>query len=174
MAENKKQAFSLLSALGAPARLQLHVILVSEASDVLIEEWQRLQLSFDRELVETGVILHDIGKIVYPEELDKPGHNHEDAGEQLLLEQGIAPVIARVCRSHAQWQHLSCSFEELTVALADKLWKGKRETELELRIIDEIAAQLELDRWDLFTILDSLFESITADAGNRICRSVNS
>jgi hypothetical protein len=35
------------------------------------------------------------------------------------------------------------------MALADKLWKGKRESELELLVIDEAALKFAKGRWEL-------------------------
>lgn len=67
---------------------------------------------------------------------------------------------------------MSVSFEELLVALADTLWKGSRDADLELRIIDGVAARLQTDRWDLFQTLDSLFEEIAADGDERLSRSI--
>ncbi|MEP4805795.1 MAG: hypothetical protein ABJZ69_15405 [Hyphomicrobiales bacterium] len=67
---------------------------------------------------------------------------------------------------------MSVSFEELMVALADTLWKGSREADLELQITDGVAARLQTDRWDLFGALDSLFEEIAADGDERLSRSI--
>ena len=55
------------------------------------------------------------------------------------------------------------SLEELLVALADKLWKGKRVEALELLVIDRIATLLAQDRWELLIQLDSCFEAIAAN-----------
>jgi len=57
------------------------------------------------------------------------------------------------------------------VALADKLWKGKREADLELTVIDEVAARLGISRWDVFELLDSTFENIAATATERLEQS---
>jgi hypothetical protein len=66
---------------------------------------------------------------------------------------------------------MSVSLEELLVALADKLWKGVRNAQLEERVINEAAKALNRDRWDLFVQLDSLFEDIAADGAARLERS---
>jgi hypothetical protein len=63
------------------------------------------------------------------------------------------------------------SFEERTVALADRLWKGMREPLLELGIIDEIAERLGVSRWDVFERLDTTFEEIAAGGDERLQRS---
>jgi hypothetical protein len=58
------------------------------------------------------------------------------------------------------------------VALADKLWKGKREDVLELSVIDEIAARLGNSRWDVFDRLDTAFERIAAGGADRVQRTM--
>jgi hypothetical protein len=63
------------------------------------------------------------------------------------------------------------SLEELLVALADKLWKGKRDPELEQLVVDRTAAGARKERWDLFTHLDNAFEQIAAGRPERLERS---
>ena len=75
----------------------------------------------------------------------------------MLLAHGVQADVARCCVSHAQWQAPDVSFEERSVALADKLWKGKREQELELAVIDAAASKLAVERWDVFERLDAAF-----------------
>ncbi|MEP7050428.1 MAG: phosphohydrolase, partial [Pseudomonadota bacterium] len=71
----------------------------------------------------------------------------------------------------ARWPTMTVSIEELLVALSDKLWKGVRKSDLEQRVIDEIASTLQRDRWDLFVELDGIFEDIAADGADRLERS---
>lgn len=61
--------------------------------------------------------------------------------------------------------------EDLLVALADKLWKGKRVAELERRIVEALAAKSELDFWETFVRADDLFERIAARGDERLSRS---
>ncbi len=124
--KTRADAFAFLHDLGAPTRLVRHVELVGEAADALLLAFTRLGVRVDGDFVRVGVVLHDVGKIVYQDELSNPGAKHESAGERLLLERGVSAQIARVCRSHAQWSSLDSSLEELIIALADKLWKGVR------------------------------------------------
>jgi hypothetical protein len=63
------------------------------------------------------------------------------------------------------------SFEELLVALADKLWKGKREQALEKKVIETAAAKLGRGFWDVFVELDTCFERIASDGTERLARS---
>jgi hypothetical protein len=165
------EARELLEHLGAPARLLRHVALVREAAELLLARLAALRVPLNAEFVRAGVILHDTGKILHPAELDGPGNRHEPDGEALLVKHGIHPDLARVCRSHAQWEQMPVSLEELLVALADKLWKGVRKRDLEERVIDRVAAALGTDRWNVFLELDTLFEEIAADGSNRLERS---
>lgn len=171
MLKNRTDAYRLLKELGANDRLVLHVQLVGEAADRLIQAYTGLGLKFDAQRIELGVSIHDAGKILHPGELDGPGSMHEPAGEKLLLANGVQPAVAKCCVSHAAWQEPGVSFEERSVALADKLWKGKREEVLELLVVDDVAAQLGVDRWDVFTELDSVFEEIAAGGTERLERS---
>ena len=164
-------AVELLRSLNAPPRLLRHVDLVAEAAELLLERFSELKVPLDAEFVRVGVILHDAGKILQPAELDNPGSRHEPDGESLLLQHGVSPALARVCRSHARWYEMTVSLEELLVALADKLWKGARKLDLEERVIDRVAASLKTDRWDAFVKLDNLFETIAADGSARLERS---
>ena len=84
----------------------------------------------------------------------------------------FSPQSAQCCISHAAWSLPQVSLEERTVALADKLWKGKREADLELIVIDAIAERLQLSRWDLFERLDTAFEEIAAEGAKRIQESM--
>ena len=149
----------------------LHVQLVGEATEELLDELRRHGLDIDEDLVRLGVAVHDAGKILHSDELDAPGDAHEPAGEKLLLEAGVQPDVARCCLSHARYDSMQVSFEELLVALSDKLWKGVRAEALELRIIDAAAAALDQDRWDLFADLDACFERIAAKGDERLVRS---
>jgi hypothetical protein len=171
MIETREDAFRLLSKLGASKRLLLHLQLVGEAADRLIVEYSGLGMEFDARLIRLGVAVHDAGKITYPAELEGPGSMHEPAGEALLLAHAVQPEVARCCVTHAKWRGVGVSFEERSVALADKLWKGKREESLELAVIDDAAARLQQTRWDLFTRLDEVFEQIAADGPARLERS---
>lgn len=165
------EARALLLEMGAPPRLQAHAELVGEAAVALLALCAAHGLQPNAGWVLAGAALHDAGKIVHPAELAAPGAEHEPAGEALLLRHGVAPHIARCCRSHAQWAQLECSLEELLVALADKLWKGVRVAALESRVIEAVAAVLARPVWDLFIALDTGFETIAAAGSERLARS---
>ncbi|WP_226860178.1 HD domain-containing protein [Desulfoluna spongiiphila] len=171
MIASEKKALCLLKDMGASEHLLNHVRLVGEAAQMLLHQCEKLNVPIDSEFVKMAVVIHDAGKIVHPHEMSAPGSNHEPAGEKMLLKKGISPTLARCCLSHARWQDMECSLEELILAVADTLWKGKRIDSLELRVIDHIAGSLKKDRWDVFPALDSLFEAIANDGDNRLSRS---
>jgi hypothetical protein len=171
MLANREDAYRLLAKLGASSRLLTHLKLVGEAADELIALYQELNVSFSAKLIELGVAVHDAGKILHPNELDGPGSLHESSGKRLLLEYGVQQEVAECCVTHAAWDGAAVSFEERSVALADKLWKGKREPELELAVIDALADRLGVDRWILFSRVDEVFETIAADGLIRLARS---
>lgn len=165
------EAEALLRDLGAPSRLLTHVRLVGEAGEAILARLGQMGVSIDGHFVRLGIIFHDAGKILHPEELDGPGSEHELDGERLLIAHGVDPRVARCCLSHARWSTMTVSLEELLVALADKLWKGVRNAELERRVIEGVAAKLGKDFWDLFVELDTCFEEIASDGPNRLERS---
>jgi putative nucleotidyltransferase with HDIG domain len=168
MLKDRNEALLLLNKLGATPRLVHHGQTVGGAADAVMDRLQSLGVNCDAQLIEMGAMLHDAGKIQYPQELSQPGTLHEQAGEALLLSHGVQPEVARFCISHAQWNLPGVSLEERVVALADKLWKGKREADLELIVIDEVAARLGGSRWDVFEALDNTFENIAASRAERL------
>jgi len=168
MLKSRKEALLLLNELGATPRLLHHGQTVGSAADIVVDRLQSLGVSCDVQLIEMGAILHDAGKVPHPQELSQPGTLHEQAGEALLLSHGVQPELARFCVTHAQWNLPGVSLEEQVVALADKLWKGKREPDLELIVIDEVAARLGRSRWDVFETLDNTFENIAAAGAERL------
>jgi predicted hydrolase (HD superfamily) len=166
-----EEAYVFLKNLGASEKLIRHVLLVDEAANILLAKLKDLGISSDTQFIKLGAALHDAGKILHPEELREKGNLHEIAGERLLLEHGVDPKLARCCRSHAQWQTLECSLEELIIALADNLWKGKRNDALETNFLERIYSLSTKDKWILFLELDGCFEMIANDGDYRLTDS---
>jgi len=166
------KARGLLVEWGAPSHLMRHVSLVHEVAVQLAMILVGLGVELDGDWVESGALLHDVGKILHPEELHQKGSKHEEAGQALLLEHGVDAHIARVCVSHAQWAEMECATEELVVALADGLWKGKRRPELEELVVRRVADALGVDFWDVFPGLDASIEGLAAEGDARLARSV--
>lgn len=168
---NHRDAIEWLVSSGAHPWLVRHHELVVEAAERLIDELRALPIAFDREHVVLGAALHDAGKIEHAEEMHAPGHAHETAGERLLLRAGYAPHIARACVTHAGWSDARATLEDRLIALADKLWKGKRDADLERALVDELADRLSRPSWEIFDVFDGLCERIAADGPDRLKRS---
>ena len=163
--------YELLDRQGADKHLLRHIEMVQEAAEILIHKYRQLKLSVDENFIVFGVCIHDIGKIKYSQELFAVGDRHEKEGQRLLLTLGVDPKLARCCISHGKWKEMNCSLEELTIALADKLWKGKRVQELELEIINRITMLLNDEKWKLFLEMDTTFERIASSGDDRLNRS---
>ena len=99
-----------------------------------------------------------------------PGTRHEEAGRALLEAHGT-PRLARFCVSHGQWDQDAVPLDGLLVALADKLWKGKRVAKLEQRVVAWMGASTGQHAWQVFTKLDPVFESVAELADERLARS---
>ncbi len=164
-------AATALRALDASPRLFAHHVLVHQVAVTMLialtEAWPTL--SMDREAVLLGAATHDIGKTSHPEELTGLGRKHEIAGPDLLIAQGLAPKHARFARTHAQWAHQTApTIEDLLVALADTIWKGKRNQRLEDAVIQHISQDQGQETWEAFMILDDILVGIAEDAEIRL------
>ncbi|MCR4291009.1 MAG: hypothetical protein NUV86_12210 [Candidatus Scalindua sp.] len=160
--------------LEAPECLFVHVKLVGEALEEIICFLSKYNLPIDYNFARLGVVLHDAGKIVHPLEVTESGNKHEAEGNRLLLENRVALELARCCISHAHYDKKDCSIEELLVALSDSIWKGTRVENLELKVVDKIAALMGKERWDIFLELDDCFEAVASSGDKRLERSKNS
>ena len=166
----QERAFELLRRLGAPARLLVHVELVAEAGEAIISELESLGTIIDKDFIRCGILLHDVGKTVHLPELGQEGEQHGKTGRALLLEEGIEPRIAEVCVSHSAWREAK-TVEELVIACADKLWKGKRVADLEELLARRVSDELQLEFWGVFMRMDSCFEAIAGGGDERLERS---
>ncbi|MFI8185615.1 HD domain-containing protein [Actinacidiphila glaucinigra] len=160
----------LLRDVGAPPRLAAHLRLVHDVACELVE-WIRQyspDLVVDREAVLFGAATHDIGKALHVAELSGPGSAHEKAGRALLLARGVAPRLARFAATHGSWTDGAVTMEDLLVSVADKVWKGKRVTELEDLVVDRLAGATGDERWEVFLALDGFLGEVAADADRRL------
>ncbi|MEV6210933.1 HD domain-containing protein [Kitasatospora sp. NPDC051914] len=165
-------AAALLEELGAPPRLVAHLRLVHDVALRLLAEWGEV-LGADAEEVRYGAATHDIGKVLHPEELSAPGSLHEEAGRALLLARGVPPGRARFAGTHASWTLPGISTEELLVSLADKVWKGRRQADLEDLVTERLAAARGVPRWEAFLELDDLLAALAQDADARLAHQAS-
>lgn len=161
----------MLAKYAAPPRLVAHLTVVHDAAVALIKHldvsWPMLE--YDQERVLMGAATHDLGKAVYTNELTGPGTRHEEIGPQLLLESGFQEAYARFARTHAQWdREPSVQLEDVLVAFADTIWKGKGDEALEQVIAQQIAKQCQEETWQVYMKLDDIACDLAKDAHDRI------
>lgn len=168
-----EQALALLVAFGASPHLVQHHRLVAEAASQLCDGLRSAGFdTFDRHEVLVGAALHDVGKVLHPTELHGGGSAHEDTGRVLLLEQGVPERIARHAQLHARWSDVE-ELEPILVALADKLWKGKRVADLEERTVGLLTKASDRDFWAVWSAVDTVLEGVAASGDQRLERSVS-
>ncbi len=166
-----REAIQWLASRGAHPWLVRHHELVLEAAEAIVEGLRPLGIRFDGDHVRLGAAVHDAGKIEHAAEMRAPGHEHERAGEQLLLRSGFPAHIARACVTHAAWFEPRAALEDRLIALADKLWKGKRDADLEAALTEELATRLDRPSWEVFGAFDTVCEVVASDGPDRLSRS---
>lgn len=164
-------AQKILAAYAAPAHLVAHLTVVHDVAVALVKQldvgWPGLP--FDRERVLLGAATHDIGKTVYANELSGPGRQHEEIRPQLLLAAGVPENCARFARTHARWEEeTELQLEDVLVAFADTIWKGKRDERLEQEIANQLARRGQEEPWQAFMKLDDIASELARDAHERI------
>jgi hypothetical protein len=162
-------AIALHTRFNTPARLLAHHILVHHVAYHLLINLQRCQLAenIDQTAVCFGAATHDLGKTMYPNQLNVPGKQHEQAGQILLIQVGISAKQARFAALHSDITS-ERNIDELLVALADHLWKGKRNTALEELVIAERAQASQRDYWDVWVTISELCDRLAADSISRL------
>jgi hypothetical protein len=144
--------------------------LVHDVAAKLIWNIQRQypDLQFDERAVLFGAATHDIGKISFPAELVGPGSMHGECGAEILKGFGIPDSLARFARTHALWTSADATIEDLLVSLADKIWKGKRQEDLEQILIHRISPALSMPEWEVFASMDTILTDLARDADQRL------
>ncbi|GCE28708.1 hypothetical protein KDA_41920 [Dictyobacter alpinus] len=169
--ELPSEVLPVLEKYAAPPRLVAHLTVVHHVAAMLIQQvsvyWP--ELVYDRDLVLFGAATHDIGKAIYRHELREPGHQHEEIGPQLLLESGFSEAQARFARTHARYnQEEQPQLEDLLVAFADTIWKGKRDQTLEQVLAHHIATHTGEAQWEVYMKIDDIAEALASEAHARI------
>lgn len=163
-------ARELCQRLAAPARLIAHLTLVHDVAHELLDALQKKypRLNIGRDAILFGAATHDLGKTRHTNELSEPGTQHEQIGEAILRELGVAPSLARFARTHGNWRDPSNNLEDLLVSLADAVWKGKRDTELEALVSEKIGASVSEPQWDVWSRLDNILDRLAARSDDRL------
>jgi hypothetical protein len=87
----------------------------------------------------------------------------------LLQQYGVLPERSRFARTHGTWTHEpNLVIEDFIVALADHIWKGSRNEELESKVAGRIAESLGMETWEAFLALDEIVGGIASHAEERL------
>jgi hypothetical protein len=161
------QAQRLCDKLNVTQRLLVHLQIVHDTAADLVEGLKSAfpNLPFDGDAVFFGAATHDLGKVLHPGEITGPGHRHEDDGPGLLIQCGVSESLARFAKTHARWGD---NIEDMIVALADAVWKGKRVERLENALLTAIVVGTGFAEWEVVVRLDEIIEPIAAGADQRL------
>lgn len=166
-----QETVHLLQQVAAPPRLVAHLILVHDVAAILVERVTAAfpEVTFVEEEVLFGASIHDFGKVVERSELTAVGSQHEQRGVELLRSMGVSSERARFAYSHGNWDKVpNVNLEDLLVALADKLWKGKRVDGLEAKIVGLLSAVSKKPEWSCYAELDEIAQELMKDADTRL------
>jgi putative nucleotidyltransferase with HDIG domain len=159
----------LLIELDAPPRLAAHLRAVHDVAAQIVAWVQQLypRVSIDASAVLAAAALHDIGKVLHPDELFGPGSSHEEGGYRLLRARGLDEHVAAMVRDHGSWP-ADAPLELLPVCLADKVWKDKRQDDLDEHVVDRLANATGETPWSVFAALDEQLTALGSRAGQRL------
>jgi hypothetical protein len=162
-------AQDLCRQLNAPPRLIVHLQLVHEAAGRIVVGLKKAfpGIILDEPAILFGAATHDLGKTLHPAELGESGKKHQVDGPGLLISKGVDPLLARFALTHSQWDE-SMSIEDFVVALADKVWKGRRLPDLEAVLARAIAGQTGVPEWQVVSWLDEILGEIADGADERL------
>ena len=117
----RDSALALLKRVGLPEHIIQHSIAVA---DKAIEIAKRIQIAghlVDIEVVESGALLHDIGRV------KSQGFHHAAEGSKILRKFGLPESIVRIADTHSLEALWPRTIEEKIVCYADKVVKGTQE-----------------------------------------------
>lgn len=173
--EFPEEAKRLLTRAGALPRLRKHLWVVHAMAAELLAGLQHRwpDLPLDAETVLFGAATHDIGKAIHPEELRAPGNRHEAADEHFLQEAGTSPERARFARTHGAWQEPAAGPEDWLVALADRVWRGARTPELEMKLVEWVSEATGQELWSVYRELDDLLSALAGGADERLLHAAD-
>ncbi|WP_452598860.1 hypothetical protein [Pontimicrobium sp. MEBiC01747] len=70
--------------------------------------------------------------------------------------------------THGNWREDNLEIEDFIVCLSDKIWKGKRDIELDNCIVNKISEMTKINFWDVSTKLELILEKIVIGSDKRI------
>ena len=162
----------LLNEVKAPKQLREHLAIVNEVSLKLIDRitssWPEIKRHLDKELILDGAEVHDIGKAIHQEELYKPGERHEQAGYELLKKLGYDESICKFAKLYDKGNRTNINY--LIVMIADIIWKGSRNDEIETLLCNKISEIAHLKTYQVWLELDCILERISKKGLERLLK----
>ncbi len=140
---SREQAIELLRANHCPPIVIRHCEVVAKLAVEIAEKIEKKGLKVDRELVEVGALLHDLGRS------KAHGVNHGVVGANMAASEGLPESLVRIIRSHVGagitaeeaeafgWPkdvYVPVTLEEKIVSYADKLIDQSKRVPIELEI----------------------------------------
>ena len=141
---DRDYAIDLLRSLKIQHSVRRHSEKVADKAVEISEKITKIKV--DRNLIEIGGLLHDIGRA------KTHGFKHALIGGKILRERGVPEELAKICETHIlggldiedarrfglpEKDYLPVTIEEKIICLADKLMAGTKEVTIEERF----------DRW---------------------------
>ena len=140
---SREQAIELLRETNCPPRVIRHCELVAELALEIADKIEKKGLKVDRELVEVGAILHDLGR--------SKSHDvdHGVVGADIAASLGLPESLIKIIKCHVGggitadeaesfgWpksEYLPVTLEEKIVSYADKLIDQSKRVPIELEI----------------------------------------
>ena len=133
-------AIELMKKLKLPVSIRFHSLQVAKKALEIANKITKVKL--DKDLIEMGALLHDIGRT------KTHGFKHALIGGKILRERGFPEKLARICETHIlggldeedavnvglpKKDYLPVSIEEKIVCMADKHMTGRFEVSIEER-----------------------------------------
>ena len=137
---NRDFALELLKRLKVPYSVRRHSLIVCSKALEIANRINKTEI--DKDLIEIGALLHDIGRS------KTHGFQHAFIGGKILREKGFPNELARITETHLlggldvedsksvglpEKNYLPETLEEKIVCLADKLIAGRREVTIKER-----------------------------------------
>lgn len=157
-----KEAFKRLD---APPRLVRHHEVVHEVACRIIEGLLKKYpetVFFNGRIAALGAAIHDIGKVKHQGEITGPGEKHETSGPAVAKAAGLPEEIHGFARLHKaiNASPKEVSTEMLIAALADVVWKGSRDNDLEALLVGRITKETLVGPFEADAVLDRIIGSI--------------
>jgi len=137
---NREHALELLKKLKISTHIRKHSIAVARKAMKIANKIKKVKVN--KNLVEIGAILHDIGRA------KSHGFDHSLIGSKMLRNMGYPKELALICERHIlggldaedaesvglpKKNYIPNSLEEKIVCLADKFFTGHKEVSIEFR-----------------------------------------